>query len=280
MKFLGRKHFVPWMEPAETPSMARMWARVPPPPRAEKHRNKENHCGLWLSPTGISTEVVPWVSIINLPGDLRLLLDLGRRSDKLGFLGVELVVSETKPLRQSWGELLIHWRKEFIVHWGVLYPLPFLALSCPFLPAGALWAVSSMLSQTGLSSVFLPLGACARFLAPWAKSVVVGDESTSFQCSEENSPTVCRQLQRRLQETSQQRTPGTSGSAYSLLPPPSWPTAPLPSWHTVPSSLPTHSPHETRPWGRGAGSIDTVFTVAQMWGPEFTSPASCQKPSA
>lgn len=48
-----------------------------------------------------SAVVVAWVLIISLLRDLRLLPDLGTGFGKLGFLGVELVVSETKPLRES-----------------------------------------------------------------------------------------------------------------------------------------------------------------------------------
>lgn len=40
-------------------------------------------------------------AIISSPGDLRLQPDLGTGSAKFGFLGVEWVVSETKPLRPS-----------------------------------------------------------------------------------------------------------------------------------------------------------------------------------
>lgn len=45
--------------------------------------------------------VLSWVLIISLLGDLRLLPDLGAGSGGFGFLGVEWVILETKPLRPN-----------------------------------------------------------------------------------------------------------------------------------------------------------------------------------
>lgn len=62
---------------------------------------KGDLCRLQVSPAALGTVVVSGVLSSSLLGGLRLLPDLGTGSGKLGFLGVEWVVSETKPLRPS-----------------------------------------------------------------------------------------------------------------------------------------------------------------------------------
>lgn len=74
------------------------------PVRKRRRRSRSRS----VQQTALRTAVASWVLIISLLGDLRLSLDLGTGSGKFGFLGVEWVVSETKPLRPSGGESSIH----------------------------------------------------------------------------------------------------------------------------------------------------------------------------
>lgn len=151
--------------------------------------------------------------------------------------------------------------------------------SCLVLSLSPSWSFVSSEQHAVSDWAFFGLpasGGCARFgfLGPSLLSWVMRALLSL------NSPTVCRQLQRWLQETSRQRTPGTSScSASSCLPPlPSCPTAPSVFLAHIPllppDLLPTHRPHETRPRSRGEYSIDKVLAA------EFRCPAPCKRPSA
>jgi hypothetical protein len=139
--------------------------------------------------------------------------------------------------------LLIHWRMEFIVHWGALYPLPF-SSSCLVLSLSPSWSFVRSEQHTVSDWAFFGLpasGGCARFgflepsLLSWEMRALPSSEQPhSLQAAAE------------VAAGSQQAENTRNFFLFCLLlPAPSALLTHIPL--LPPDPPPTHSPNETRP---------------------------------